>query len=102
LSYFGKAFHSVYHSSDTCSVPTGYNASGLHQIEIEMDSFGTSMAMMDGQDGGQQSGLRLPGTTRTAFSPQAEQQIIRAMDKNKFNTILIVRMASLRLWTGLT
>lgn len=57
-----------------------------------MDSFGPSMNAMNGQDGIQQSGLRLPGTPRTAFSPQAEQQIIRAMDKNKFNTILIVRM----------
>jgi len=54
-----------------------------------MDNFGSSMTV-DGQDGGQQSGLRLPAAHRVAFSPQAEQQIIRAMDKNKFNTILIV------------
>jgi hypothetical protein len=64
----------------------------INRHQPEMDNFGSSMTLSDSHDGGQQSGLRLSATNRFAFSPQAEQQIIRAMDKNKFNTILIVRI----------
>jgi hypothetical protein len=50
----------------------------------------TNMSNNDGTLDGIQQGMRMPTTMRTGLTPQAEQQIIRAMDKNKFNTILIV------------
>jgi len=50
----------------------------------------TNMSNNDGNLDGIQQSMRMSTTMRTGLTPQAEQQIIRAMDKNKFNTILIV------------
>jgi hypothetical protein len=55
----------------------------------------TNMSTNDNNLDAAQQGMRVPTTTRVGLTPQAEQQIIRAMDKNKFNTILIASRSRL-------